>query len=134
MACRSKEELRERAKGTQGTIVRQRRAALEKYIKEAEQIAQEASGGGSSTNGKALTYEQKVVAFLEEKYSSNQIVYEVYSENVGPEEEKAFFDASSRGWTQALPEVLGKMETTIKGPFALGDQVVGHLADEQYTV
>lgn len=78
---------------------------------------------GSSANG--LTYEQKMVKFLEEKYASNEQLWEIYHGQAGEAKEKSFFEAGEKSWTEGVPAALAKLVPTITGPFILGDQIVG---------
>ncbi|RXK35185.1 hypothetical protein M231_07556 [Tremella mesenterica] len=121
IACQSPEELRTKAAGSQGAMLSARHDALQTYLKEAKQIA--ADSPLSSSKDKGLTYEQKTVVFLEEKATANEVVWEIYNGKAGEEREKAFFVASKKVWTHGIPDVLRKMESYIRGPYLLGDQV-----------
>jgi len=112
MAARNASELREKAAGAQGKMLSDRRTALQRYVEEARELA--ASGGG---------FEQRMVAFLEEKLQANEMMWEVYNSQTADEKANQFFEASNKAWDEALPDVLKKIEEGLKGPFVLGDHV-----------
>ncbi|KAK4688502.1 hypothetical protein P7C73_g1600, partial [Tremellales sp. Uapishka_1] len=119
ISCLDHAQLQEKLHSFPGAYLNDRHLALQRYIEEAKASAVEAGGG---TEGK-LTWEQKIVAFLEEKKAANEMLWEVYNGKAGEEKEKAFFKASKAVWAEGVPDVMGKLESTIKGPYALGDQV-----------
>lgn len=123
MAARNSDELKAKAGLDQGRTLEERRRSLASYIEEAKQIAKNAPVSKSAT-GDGLTYEQKMVKFLEEKRAANEMLWEIYNGQADPEKEKAFFAASEKCWTEAVPNALDKLASGIKGPFVLGDQIV----------
>lgn len=119
LACRTAAELQEKRNSHQGKMLSDRKEALSRYINEASVAA----SSGPQIEGRT-SYEQKTVAFLKEKAAANDVLYDIYQGTAGPEREKAFFDASAKAWIKAVPDVVQKLEDRIKGPYALGDQVV----------
>jgi hypothetical protein len=124
LSARSNEELDAKANSLQGQYLSQRQEALEKYVREAREIGSQAVGGAEITEGKAPTYEQKMVKFLEEKLVANGLLLDVYKAREGDEKREAFIRASTTAWTESVPDVIHKLDKHLKGPFALGDHVV----------
>lgn len=124
LSARSNEELASKAKSAQGQYLSQRQEALEKYVREAREIGANTVGGAEVVEGKAPTYEQKMVKFLEEKLVANGLLLEVYKAPEGDDKREAFIRASNTAWTESVPDVLQKLDKHLKGPFALGDHVV----------
>jgi len=113
MSARDAAELKAKASSSPGLMLAQRREALEKYMKEAQDV---------SDNGNAL--DKKLLPFLQEKAQANQALHEVYDGTGGETKQNEFFMVSKRIWVEEIPGVMEKIETVIKGPFVLGDQVV----------
>jgi hypothetical protein len=61
---------------------------------------------------------------LKEKKQANDILHAIYTRQAGKEREQGFFEASQKAWSHSLPEVINGLEQEIKGPYALGDQIV----------
>ncbi|WWD20307.1 hypothetical protein CI109_104783 [Kwoniella shandongensis] len=120
LSARDKKELADKGADGPGRALTLRRAALRRYLEEAKQAASENS---IAPKDGGLSYEQKVVKFIEDKLQSNEHIWALYNGQAGEENEKAFFDISTKTWLEALPEAFSKLESTIKGPYALGDQV-----------
>ena len=109
-----------------GQMIRTRRDNLEKYLQEAKTLVANSAASlsfGKSSDGK-LSFEQRMVAFLEEKSSANNILCEVMDGSAGSEREAAFMEASRKAWAEDVPNVLRQLEDTLLGPYTLGDQVV----------
>lgn len=120
ISARNPAELHEKATSAPGKFLSDRHDALQRYIGEAKSL----TSSPEETDGKVLTYEQKMVAFLQEKQAANALLYEVYQGKAGKDREQAFYKASQTVWAEGVPDVLRKLEVNIKGPYALGDQVV----------
>lgn len=116
MSARDEAELKIKSKGYAGRVLSKRKANLEQYVAEAQSLAANSIGN---------SFEQKMVAFLLEKQVANNSMYEIYFGEADATRSKAFFEAGNRIWTVSIPEVLKKLEGTLKGPYALGDQIVG---------
>lgn len=102
-----------------------RKSNLEAYVAEAEQMAKDSVASGKTKDGKeTTTYEQRMVAFLKEKEAANKLLWEVFNGKAGSEREQVFFEASKKAWNEGVPDTLSKLEDSIKGLYALGDQVV----------
>jgi hypothetical protein len=102
-----------------------RKSNLEAYVAEAEQLAKDSVASGKTKDGKeTTTYEQRMVAFLKEKEAANKLLWEVFNGKAGSEREQVFFEASKKAWGEGVPDTLSKLEDSIKGLYALGDQVV----------
>jgi hypothetical protein len=132
LAARDIDELTNKANSVAGAYIVDRAEALNRYISQAEQQLQQKAGdfaghdhAKNGSNGNSTTsFEARTVQFLKEKKEANDVLYAIYNRQAGKEQEQGFFDASTKAWTQSLPEVLNKLEQEIKGPYALGDQVV----------
>ncbi|ORX37725.1 hypothetical protein BD324DRAFT_623016 [Kockovaella imperatae] len=114
MSARDETELKQKAESASGAMVRDRRASLDKYIKEAKEGA---SHGGS--------FETSIVKFLEERFAANEMIYKVYTGGSNPEDLKMFYEASAKIWNTGIPDCLDRLEGLIQddGPFTMGDQV-----------
>jgi hypothetical protein len=132
LSARNAKELEEKANSAAGEFISARGEALERYISEAEQqlkqknsnfASQDHAQDGSNGNG-ATTFEAKTVQFLKEKKQANDILYAIYTRQAGKEREEGFFEASQKAWTHSLPDCINRLEQEIKGPYALGDQIV----------
>lgn len=132
LAARDVNELTNKANSVAGAYIVDRAEALDRYISEAEQQLQQKGGdfathdhakNGSNGSG-AMSFEARTVQFLKEKKEANDVLYAIYNRRAGKDQEQGFFEASIKAWTESLPEVLNKLEQEIKGPYALGDQVV----------
>jgi hypothetical protein len=123
MAAQNADELKLKAGGAQGASLKARSEALSGFLKEAQQTA---SSAPQSDGSKGPSYEQRQVQFLEDKLSANRMLLDMYHGQTGPEGQKAFFEASTKSWQEGVPEVLNKLEETIKGLYVLGDQVVSY--------
>jgi hypothetical protein len=123
MAARTQEELKLKAGGRQGAMLKARHEALSHFIKEAKQAV---SSAPQSDGSKGPTYEQRQVQFLEDKLDANKMLLDIYQGSTGAEDQKAFFDAAAKSWQEGVPDVLNKLEENIKGTYVLGDQVVSH--------
>ena len=121
MAARNQEELKQKAEGRQGASLKARSEALTHFLKEAQQAA---SSAPQSDGSKGPSYEQRQVQFLEDKLAANKMLLDTYQGETGPEAQKAFFDAATKSWQEGVPDVLNKLEETMKGTYVLGDQVV----------
>lgn len=142
-SARNADELNQKLHGPAGKMIDQRHEALQGYLAEAQSQLQArlaranqdppaapANSGHSvgahntaGVNGGIASFEAKTVAFLQEKKDSNTLMYQIYhSEAI--EEQQEFFSTSRKAWTESLPEVLNKLESGIKGVYALGDQIV----------
>lgn len=113
MSARDAAELKKKAASAPGQILAQRRAALEGYMKEAQSI---------SETGNPL--DKKLLPFLQEKAQSNQALWNVYNGEGGEARVQEFFEVSKKIWVDEIPGAMEKMETLMRGPFVLGDQVV----------
>lgn len=149
LSARNQEELQSKLKSEAGTFVTQRQQAIDAHIAEAQAhlqrkqsghssdsressastgqtpeslITTSASGSGSSPS--VPSFEAKIVNFLQEKKEANTLLYQIYHGQAGNDGQQGFFDASQKAWTESLPDVLSKLESGIKGAYALGDQVV----------
>lgn len=120
LACSSRDELSAKSKGSEGQLLNDRKAGLTRYVSEAESLAEKAGAGKEGR----VTYEQKMLAFLQEKQAANELLWQLYNGQAGHEREEAFFTASEKSWTEALQQVLGQLEVGMKGPYSLGDQIV----------
>jgi hypothetical protein len=120
LASSSSSELATKAKGLEGQLLNERKAGLAKYVAEAEKLAEKAGAGKEGR----VTYEQKMLAFLQEKQAANELLWQLYNGQSGKEREEAFYTASEKSWTEALPQVLKSLDEGLKGPYALGDQIV----------
>jgi len=121
VAARSASELAEHAASMQGRMLDDRRNAFKSHIAEAKKLAEAAPSQQSESGG--MTYEQKQVAFLEEKALANQLLWDIYNGKAGEEKEKEFYAASIKAWEEHVPTVLAQIENVMKGVFTLGDQV-----------
>ncbi|WVQ79181.1 hypothetical protein IAT38_001277 [Cryptococcus sp. DSM 104549] len=121
LAAKDSEELKAKAAHAPGQSLTDRRTALHTYLAEAKKQASESSVSSAKDGG--LTYEQKLVQFLEEKVKSNDQIWELYNGKAGSEREKAFFEISAKTWSESLPGTFAKLDSLIKGPYILGDQV-----------
>lgn len=92
-----------------------RKEALARYVEEAKKLA---------SNAVTAAFEQKMVVFLQEKADANDVLYNIYQGKSGSEREQAFYEASKNAWGKGVPGVIAKLEESIRGPYALGDQVV----------
>jgi hypothetical protein len=124
MSAKTQEELKQKAGGQQGAMLKARHDALSHYVKEAQQAV---SNAPQSDGSKGPTYEQRQSQFLEDKLAANKMLLDAYQGASGPDREKAFFEASTKSWQEGVPDVLTKLEETIKGTYVLGDQVVSEL-------
>jgi hypothetical protein len=124
ISCRNAEELKKKAEGAPGRYLNDRHDAIERYIEEARETAKNAVIS-EKVNGE--TFEEKIVKFLEVKKDANVQLYEVFKGTAGAERENSFFHASQVTWTEGLPDVFSRLESLMKGPYALGDQVVSVL-------
>ena len=115
LAARDEAELKQKASGPAGTIVKDRKTNLVKYIEEAKQNA---SKGGS--------FEASLVKFLEERYLANEMIWTVYNGGASSDDTSMFHEASRKIWSVGLPDALDRLEGLIRdnGPFMMGDQVV----------
>ena len=113
MSARDAAELKKKASNTPGSILAARRAALERHIKEAQSL---------SENGNPL--DRKLLPFLQAKAQANQSLWEVYNGEGSDDKREEFYQVSKTIWTEQIPAALEQIETAIKGPFVLGDQVV----------
>lgn len=118
--------------------MRQRQEALKRYIAEAQHdvdalasnghtppsAPEDGAGSGRDSRSPPTSFEGKTLAFLKEKQEANLILWRLYNGQAGKENEERFFEASKKAWSESLPDVLNKLDQGIKGPFALGDQVV----------
>jgi hypothetical protein len=120
LACSSSDELATKSKGLEGKLLNDRKEGLSRYVAEAEKLAEQADAGKEGR----VTYEQKMLAFLQEKQAANDLLWQLYNRQSGKEREEAFFEASEKSWTEALPQVLKGLEEGMKGPYSLGDQIV----------
>ncbi|RSH93308.1 hypothetical protein EHS25_007662 [Saitozyma podzolica] len=124
LAAASPEELKVKAHGPPGEMLNARKSNLEAYVAEAEQLAKDSVASGKTKDGKeTTTYEQRMVAFLKEKEAANKLLWEVFNGQAGSEREQVFFEASKKAWNEGVPDTLSKLEDSIKGLYALGDQV-----------
>lgn len=112
LAARTSAELETKAKSAPGKVLTDRKSALDQYVNDT-----------AKHNG---SFEQKMLGFLKEKATANDVMYEIYYGG-SADRVKAFCEASDRAWSQAIPAVMKKLEELIKGPYALGDQVVSLL-------
>ena len=135
LSARDAKELEEKANSAAGVFISARSEALERYIAEAEQQlkqknsnfasqdqAQEGTNGGTGTS-----FEARTVQFLKEKKQANDILKAIYTRQAGKEREEGFFEASQKAWTHSLPDCINRLEQELKGPYALGDQIVSCL-------
>ena len=120
LACSSRDELSTKSSGGEGKLLNDRKAGLARYVSEAEHLAEKAGAGKEGR----VTYEQKMLAFLQEKQAANELLWQLYNGQAGKEREEAFFTASEKSWTEALPQVLAQLDEGVKGPYSLGDQIV----------
>jgi hypothetical protein len=76
--------------------------------------------------------EMKMISLIEEKLRANDSLLNVFNGTASEDQTNAFFEASRRAWNESVPDALDKLEESIIGPFALGDQIVSarrpHLA------
>lgn len=121
MAAQNQEELKVKAGGRQGAMLKARSEALSHYLKEAHQAV---SSAPQSDGSKGPTYEQRQVQFLEDKLAANKMLLDTYQGQTGAEGQKAFFDAATKSWHEGVPDVLNQLEENIRGLYVLGDQVV----------
>lgn len=124
LSARSSAELAQKRQSPAGEFIRDRQTALRGYIAEAERAA----ARKAQTAPGADSFEQRTVQFLKQKLSANQLLQEIYEGQAGAEREAGFFEASKKAWGESLPEVFDKLEEGMKGPYALGDQVVSTAA------
>ncbi len=119
--------------GEQGEFIKQRQEALKRYIVEAQKDVDDlpfneerddGSSGMGNGNASPPSLESKTLTFLKEKQEANLILWNLYNGQAGKENDEKFFEASKRAWSESLPEVLSKLDEGMKGPYALGDQVV----------
>lgn len=121
MAARSESELKQKAAGKQGEMLKARHEALSAYLRQAQQAISDAP---QSDGSKGPTYEQRQAQFLEDKLAANKMLLDMYEGSAGQDSQKAFYEAATKSWTEGIPDVVGKIEQEIKGTFVLGDQVV----------
>jgi hypothetical protein len=81
-----------------------------KYLAEAKQ-------GESS-------FEKSIVPLIEDKAATNDSLLILYKGEATEERSEAFFEASRRAWEESVPDAFDQIESSLVGPFALGDQVV----------
>lgn len=121
MAARTQAELKTKASGSQGIMLKARHDALTQYVADAKQAV---SNAPQTDGSKGPSYEQRQCQFLEDKLAANKVLLEVYEGKGGVEKEKAFFESATKSWEKGVPDVCARLEETIKGTFVLGDQVV----------
>jgi hypothetical protein len=110
LAARNPAELEQKRKSDAARTLTDRKTALEAYVADAKQLT-----GRSS-------FEQNLASFLQEKADANQVLYDIYQGK--SDRADAFFEASDRAWSKAVPDLFKTLEDSMKGPYALGDQVV----------
>jgi hypothetical protein len=116
--------------GEQGEFVRQRQEAIKRYIAEAQRdldnLPSTENNNKEGVNGVAIppSLESKTLNFLKEKQEANLVLWNLYNGQAGKDNEEKFFEASKKAWSESLPDVLSKLDEGMKGPYALGDQVV----------
>ncbi|WVN86820.1 uncharacterized protein L203_101993 [Cryptococcus depauperatus CBS 7841] len=120
IAALNAQELKEKASQRPGKSLSARREALQKYITEARESVSQPS---VTAKEGSLTYNQKIIQFLEEKLKVNEEVWEIYNGTAGQEKEEQFYQVSNKAWSENLPGVLEKLEEMIEGPFTMGDQL-----------
>ncbi|WWC73698.1 uncharacterized protein I206_107670 [Kwoniella pini CBS 10737] len=120
LAVRDEAELKQKATRPPGKSLAQRRQALRQYLDEAKQAV--ANSAVVPKEGSS-TWEQKTVNFLEEKFKSNEQIWELYNGQSGDDKKEQFFEVCRKTWTESLPNAFSRLEGLIKGPFALGDQI-----------
>lgn len=124
MAAKSESELKQKAGGKQGQMLKDRHDALTSYLQEANKAV---STAPQSDGSKGPSYEQRQAQFLEDKLAANKMLLDMYQGSTAPDMQHAYYEAAKKSWEEAVPDTLGKIEQSIKGTFVLGDQVVSHL-------
>lgn len=99
-------------------MLKTREQALKHYLKE---MADERS---NTPNGTSATWHHQVIRFLEDKAASNNALLDIYTGRAGEDRRRLWYDASRVAWTVHLPATLSRLEDTMVGPFALGDDLV----------
>jgi hypothetical protein len=121
MAAKSESELKQKAAGKQGQMLKDRHDALSRYIEEAKQTV---AAAPQSDGSKGPTYEQRQTQFLEDKLAANKMLLDLYEGSAGQDRQNVYFEAAKKSWEEGVPQTLGKIEESIRGTFVLGDQVV----------
>lgn len=123
MAARTQSELKAKASGAQGAMLKARHDALTQYVQDAK-IA--VSNAPQTDGSKGPSYEQRQCQFLEDKLAANKVLIEVYEGTGSAEQEKAFYESAHKSWEEGLPEVCAQLEEAMTGTYILGDQVVSY--------
>jgi hypothetical protein len=121
MAARNESELKAKASGKQGAMLKARHEALTKFVQDAKAAV---SSAPQTDGSKGPSYEQRQLQFLEDKLAANQVLLEVYEGKGGVDKEKATYESTTKSWEESLPDVLAQLEAAITGTYVLGDQVV----------
>ncbi|CUA70506.1 hypothetical protein RSOLAG22IIIB_08920 [Rhizoctonia solani] len=105
VAAKDESELEEKSKGFVGkTYILGRAKAMEEYLATEDLIP-------------------KIKKILEEKKAEQAPLVALYSGQASKEAKEAFFAKSKEAWEVSLPKALATLESSIVGPYVLGDQL-----------
>ncbi|KAH7345435.1 hypothetical protein B0J17DRAFT_764098 [Rhizoctonia solani] len=105
LTVKDESELKEKSDGFIGkTYILGRAKAMEEYLATEDLIP-------------------KIQKILEEKKAEQAPLVELFSGKASEEAKKAFFAKSKEAWEVALPKALATLESSIVGPYTLGDQL-----------
>lgn len=66
----------------------------------------------------------EMLATLEDKWRANQVLMDVWHGVVDEERQLRYFETSRAAWTVHLPATFAKLEVSMRGAYALGDDPV----------
>ncbi|KAL1411107.1 hypothetical protein Q8F55_002057 [Vanrija albida] len=118
LAARDAQELAMKLSGTQGTMLATRRLALKRYVHMAHDDLALLSPVPA-----LKSWEQQAVNLLEDKAAANQALFDIYSGDLALDRQPEFFEVSRAAWTVHVSGTLSKLEQSMVGPFALGDNL-----------
>ncbi|CAE7230630.1 unnamed protein product [Rhizoctonia solani] len=105
VAAKDEAELQEKAAGFVGkTYILGRAKAMDEYLATEDLIP-------------------KIQKILEEKKAAQAPLVELYTAKASKEAKEAFFAQSKEAWEVALPKAFATLESSIVGPYTLGDQL-----------
>lgn len=105
VACKDEAELKEKAAGFVGqTYILGRAKAMDEYLATEDLIP-------------------KIKGILEEKKKAMDPLIALYTGKASDEFKKGFFAKSKEAWEVALPKAFAELESSIVGPYTLGDQL-----------
>ncbi|CAE6475600.1 unnamed protein product [Rhizoctonia solani] len=120
LTAKDESELKEKSDGFIGkTYILGRAKAMEEYLATEDLIPKI----------KKILEEKKaeqaplIKKILEEKKAEQAPLVELFSGKASEEAKKAFFAKSKEAWEVALPKAFATLESSIVGPYTLGDQL-----------